>query len=1006
MDARPHVKPVVALLIAAAVWSGCEASEAGEPGSNPVARDPNCPETRRLEPPLAGVTDEEQTLEYWLVRAESYGPLDAPLLDSDDVRRHNLALSEPVDGEPLGQSDLRAPPDSEALARQVRERLAYMRDRLENGTLVDGSGDVLSTDAQAAFAEPASLTLAPEYRVAEELVALRCGPHPSGLYKTPVDEDFDRNRCSTIRPGEVVQLLAPPQNGLALARTPYTLGWVSTDELAPLTDEEAVAKLDLESRALTRRDFLTEAFSFLGSPYGWGGKDGGYDCSRFLLEVFGRFGLGLPRHSARQALAGTFSIDVSEVSDPAEKKLILEAAARRGVTLLQFPGHIMLYLGTNDEGVPMAIHALSEFLTRCDDGQLETVNRIDRVAISDLTLGDGSSREDLLSRITRVTVFGAGPGPALKADAKIRPAAPVTRPEGACRDSQAYAIFRSPSRPNEGQPLRVVATSGRSPGAAALVLFDPEGNRVGTPQHRLDGPPHSRYVEVASPTPGRWTAVLADGDRELACHRFIVARHPPRAVPRTPDAPAWSTTRAWSPSVENFYAAFIEQLFRDPLDEDATWSRLQEVVDDPERNLLYDYRLPGEDARLSLKPDCADLPYFLRAYFAWKLGLPFTYRTCTRGGRATPPTCEPIVFSNLDPVEAATDVGAFRKFSRMMGGVVHSSSPRTLPEDENTDFYPVRLRRTALRPGTVFADPYGHVLVVARWKPQGVTDYGVLIGADAQPDGTVGRRRFWRGSFLFTPETELVGAGFKGWRPVVFDPDTQALTLSTNDELGSVGARAWSRRQYDGTADDFYSAVEGMINPRPLDPAGMQRSLVDALAESVERRLNSVDNGESFMKEHGYATIDMPRGRSLFLTSGPWEDYSTPSRDMRLLISIDAVTGFPDQVAAHPARFGVDPEKAEATAAEVRSVLATELADRSFVYTRSNGTPFTLTLADLIARADALEVAYNPNDCAEVRWGAKEGTEEYAPCERRAPDAQSQRMLQYRDWFRERKRPQ
>ncbi|MGB5809479.1 MAG: hypothetical protein WBG86_03050, partial [Polyangiales bacterium] len=476
-------------------------------------------------------------------------------------------------------------------------------------------------------------------------------------------------------------------------------------------------------------------------------------------------------------------------------------------------------------------------------------------------------------------------------------------------------------------------------------------------------------------------------------------------APRPPVAAAWQTTRRWSRSTENLYAAFVEQLFREPEEEDITWGRLQEVIGDPKRNLLYDYRSPGEDARLSLKPDCADLPYFLRAYFAWKLGLPFAYRSCTRGRRETPPTCEPTLFSNMDPEEAATNVGAFRTFLRRMGGVVHSSSPRTRPTEEQTDFYPVRLSRSALRPGTVFADPYGHVLVVARWKPQGVADYGVLIGADAQPDATVGRRRFWRGSFLFTPNTDLVGAGFKAWRPLTVDAETGAVAAATNDELQQIGAQSLSERQYEGTADDFYARIEGIVNPRPLDPVRMQRSLVDALAESVERRLSSVSNGEEFMRSRNFAPIDMPSGSALFLTSGPWEDYSTPSRDMRLLISFDAVTSFPAQVAAHPERFGIREAGRDAMVAAVEATLADELAARTFEYTRSDGSPWELTLADLLARSSAMEMAYNPNDCPALRWGAPEGTDERATCARRAPAEQQARMKKYRPWFEQRERP-
>src|SRR5262249_56965542 len=35
----------------------------------------------------------------------------------------------------------------------------------------------------------------------------------------------------------------------------------------------------------------------------------------------------------------------------------------------------------------------------------------------------------------------------------------------------------------------------------------------------------------------------------------------------------------------------------------------------------------------------ADLPYFLRAYFSFKMGLPFGYAKCTRGDGGQPPRC-------------------------------------------------------------------------------------------------------------------------------------------------------------------------------------------------------------------------------------------------------------------------------------------------------------------------------------------------------------------------------
>ncbi len=1042
MDAGTHIgfRKALATTVCVLALAGCRDEPSGrEPPSRPAS----CPETLAVEPPLPGVSPEHETLAYWLGRSESYGSLDEPLMSPDAIRRHGLALREPQNGQPIGQTDLLAPIDRGALQAQVDERLGYLRQRLEDDELVGEDGEAIDPTTAASFAAPEPLDLLGEWRLVDELEALRCGPYDGGLYTRPVDEDFDRNRCSTMREGEVVQLLARWPNGMYLVRTPYALGWVPAESMTSTLERDAVAAKPerADVQPFSRRALLTEAFSMLGEPYGWGGKGGGYDCSRFLLEVFGRFGIDLPRNSARQAMAGTFSVDVSTVEDPNEKRLLFEAAAKRGAVLLHFPGHIMLYLGTTENGVPMAIHAFSEFVTTCEGVELETTNRVDRIAVSDLSLGEGSSRGDFLTRVTRMTVLGRTPGPALVGDAELRPSAPVSLPVGRCADTKRVAIFRSPYQPNTSQPLRVIATSEGDTGLASLVLFGPDGSEMTPEQHVLDGPPHSRWVEVPEPQPGRWTAVLGDGDSVRACQHIRVAKWPAPPPSRTAPGPAWEATWRWERDTENLYAAFVEQLFREPSGEDVTWPNLQMLIGDPERNLLYDHRMKGEDARLDLEPDCADLPYFLRAYFAWKLSLPFVYRACTRGRKDTAPRCDPTVFSNLDPVPDTDSVAAFRRFMRRMAGTVHSSSPRTLPDDDQTDLYPLRLNRRALRPGSVFADPYGHVLVVARWKPQGATDYGVLIGADAQPDGTVGRRRFWRGSFLFTPATDLVGAGFKGWRPFRYEatdtppeapipPDgtldaieaeeaaievevaaepmfgRQPWRITTNEALREAGGiRAWSDAQYKGTADDFYAALEGMINPRALDPVRMQTSLVDALEESAQRRLNSVQNGEEFMKAQGYAKVEMPRGAALFLTSGPWEDYSTPSRDMRLLISIDAVVSFPDTVAAHPERFGVEEIDRDEAVRQVRAALDRELAARKFEYARSDGSTWTLSLADLVERSKAMEVAYNPNDCVEIRWGAPEGSDERSTCKRRASQAQQSRMETYRRWFAERERP-
>jgi hypothetical protein len=91
---------------------------------------------------------------------------------------------------------------------------------------------------------------------------------------------------------------------------------------------------------------------------------------------------------------------------------------------------------------------------------------------------------------------------------------------------------------------------------------------------------------------------------------------------------------------------------------------------------------------------------------------------------------------------------------------------------------------------------------------------------------------------------------------------------------------------------------------------------------------------------------------------------------------------------------------------ELQGVLASELASRKISYTRTDGSQWTLSLKEVLDRAANFEMAYNPNDCVEIRWGAPDDSEEASTCKRHAPQAQRAKMAsEYRTWFRERRWP-
>jgi hypothetical protein len=282
---------------------------------------------------------------------------------------------------------------------------------------------------------------------------------------------------------------------------------------------------------------------------------------------------------------------------------------------------------------------------------------------------------------------------------------------------------------------------------------------------------------------------------------------------------------------------------------------------------------------------------------------------------------------------------------------------------------------------------------------------GVIFAVDAQPDGTVARKRFWRGNFLFAQDPALGGPGFKRFRPIVKDQNGGLRRLTNAEIAKNPQYGDFSLEQAKLGVEDFYDRMDDVMSPQPLNPQRAMKEAVAALDEQVKARVTSVENGRKFLTTaRGEAT--MPDGAAIFETTGAWEDFATPARDLRLLIAIDVVRGFPDRVARRPERYAMPAGKSVADVkGELQSVLASELSTRKFSYTRTDGSPWTLSLKDVLDRVGVLEMAYNLNDCVELRWGAAEKSDEAATCKHLASGAQRAKMTKYRPWFHERRRP-
>ena len=627
-----------------------------------------------------------------------------------------------------------------------------------------------------------------------------------------------------------------------------------------------------------------------------------------------------------------------------------------------------------------------------------------------------------------------------------------------CDDAAELTMLPSPRAPWKGAPLRVMVVTDK-PVAGTLSLIAPDGTVAAKSPDRHDGPPYSWFAEVAAPAAGTWHATLtldhAAADCSPVTRDIIVdARKPP--APHTPAGRFWQVRNSWNRETENLFSAWIAKLFDAPVDQELSWKAWNDVLRDRSRNFLFNYLDVGEDRLgIGLRPDCADFVYFLRAYFAYKMGLPFGYSNCSRGTGGKPPRCyqwfdveHPEVTRPAPPPEqdiasvtpaadsppapAPTLLGLpgrrqavepsasppatppapkpkrptnFAEYLRDVGDVVHTGAVRVVASDDNTDFYTVPLTQRALRPGTVYADPYGHVLMLVRRVPEANGTPGVFLAVDAEPDGSITRKRFWRGNFLFVHDPALGSPGFKHFRPIMREKNG-ALRRLTNAEIERNPQYGdFSLQQSQVSGEDFYDRMDDVMSPEPLDPVRAMTDAITSLEEQVKTRVTSVENGRKYQEKERGETA-MPNGASIFETTGAWEDYSTPARDFRLLIAIDVVRGFPDRFARRSERYLQPGGKSIADEKrELQTVLASELAARKISYTRSDGSQWTLSLKDVVDRAVNFEMAYNPNDCVELRWGAIENSDEASTCKRHAPQTQRAKMLEYRGWFQQRHWP-
>ncbi len=414
--------------------------------------------------------------------------------------------------------------------------------------------------------------------------------------------------------------------------------------------------------------------------------------------------------------------------------------------------------------------------------------------------------------------------------------------------------------------------------------------------------------------------------------------------------------------------------------------------------------------------DCADFPIQLRAYYAAKNGLPFSYARRV-GHASTQDRGRNIRYSaNGNVVVERVDVVAPNQYSvplimrvllqirTQTSSAMYRINP-TINEQDGmfADTYPVAINRQSIRPGAVLYDPNGHVAIVYR-----VGDDGRVFFMDAHPGSSVTRGTF---SSRFARGRPTMAGGIKQWRSqrlvgARFDAERGAYfggTIEAQQALTSIPD--FSLEQYTGTQStnkdewrsaqfvvgtetlDYHDFVRArlVVGDFRIDPllevTNMTRDICTDLQDRVEAVQVAITDGMSRraaparLPDNIYGTEEMN-----------WETYSSPSRDARLRTGMREFYQRVEQMlqwrASRDARLVFSGSEREMATEMLRSFY-TEAQNCTVTYTKTNGAPQTISFVDALDRAYGF--SFDPYQCAERRWGATTA-EELASCDDTATD--------------------
>lgn len=496
------------------------------------------------------------------------------------------------------------------------------------------------------------------------------------------------------------------------------------------------------------------------------------------------------------------------------------------------------------------------------------------------------------------------------------------------------------------------------------------------------------------------------------------------AFAQTEDTLNWKIKRTnWTELDEKNYSEFISIIGKAV--EKKECQSLDSCLDHPKNP----YK--GSDLKdLKIFADCAKLSYILRAYFAWKNSLPFSFANQMKL-RDVPENTGDKRYSRFgNEVTSRYDVVpklrhntyVFPKADRLLQSVlpdsVNSANFRFFYENSDrdnlfTDYYPVSISRTSIKPGTVIYDPNGHVAIVYK-----VTDDGKIYFIDAHPDNSLTSGLY---GTKFVRSNPAQGAGFKNFRPVryvggTYDPQLASYINGKIQPVKNNELADFDLVQFFGTARkprpdwqkgifsegkqtyNYYDYVRFKLSKGDykINPINEVNSLTADLCQTAQDRavavMSAFKNGIT-QKPH---PEKLPY--NIYGTSGEWEEYSTPSRDARLKTTFvelrQLVEGLYTKFTEH------NPQLDYSGADIKKDMLDTYLnvARQCLInYTNSQNISIQLNLDQI--RQRLFNLSFDPYHCVERRWGATEPAE-LQSCNDEQTDLSKTAWYQAETWLR------